>query len=217
MRLKYFAVLICLVLASMCVIDRSKVCSTKEDCVPAQCCDAVSCVNKANAPNCESGGCECDWLSTPGVMNCGQGYCDCIQGECKAVLVERSIPKTIIGIENVWVDKPASTKLNIALRNKGDTDFTIDELKGMNISINAGAPISLFEGSGPDKCSFEPPLLTAFKSRETVVVVCTIGPSKVPDVTKKDAAGKCPEIIVEVKPPIGTGDSVHWQYQGDCT
>lgn len=59
-------------------------CQSKSDCVPATCCHSDSCVNKNFKPDCTNIGCtaECE----PGTMDCGQGYCDCVDNECKAIV-----------------------------------------------------------------------------------------------------------------------------------
>jgi hypothetical protein len=56
-----------------------------KECVPAECCHATSCVEKAQAPDCTNIGCteECAW----GTMDCGQGFCEYIDGQCTAVIV----------------------------------------------------------------------------------------------------------------------------------
>ena len=53
------------------------------ECVPASCCHATSCVLEIDAPNCTDHLCSmsCD----PGTMDCGQGYCDYIDGNCEVV------------------------------------------------------------------------------------------------------------------------------------
>ncbi len=58
-------------------------CSTDNDCVPAACCHATSCVPVTNAPNC--GGVACTMNCAPGTMDCGGG-CECQNSQCVARL-----------------------------------------------------------------------------------------------------------------------------------
>ena len=58
-------------------------CAAQGDCVPEQCCHPTSCVSKANAPDCA--GVACTEECAPNTMDCGQGYCDCIDDKCEAV------------------------------------------------------------------------------------------------------------------------------------
>ena len=58
-------------------------CQSKDDCVPAQCCHPTSCINKNYKTVCNVG---CTAVCEPGTMDCGQGYCDCINNECKAII-----------------------------------------------------------------------------------------------------------------------------------
>ena len=62
--------------------DKQPVCMSDSDCVPAQCCHAVSCVPKASAPNCS--GVFCTQECRPNTLDCGQGRCRCIEGRCVA-------------------------------------------------------------------------------------------------------------------------------------
>lgn len=57
--------------------------NSDEECVPARCCHPSSCVGKANEPDC--GGVDCDASCEPGTLDCGQGFCDFVGGECTAV------------------------------------------------------------------------------------------------------------------------------------
>ena len=61
-----------------------KHCLRDEDCVPAQCCHPTDCVNVENRPNCE--GIVCTMECRPGTMDCGQGYCACVENQCKAII-----------------------------------------------------------------------------------------------------------------------------------
>ena len=58
-------------------------CVNDYDCVPAACCHPSSCIALDNAPFCDDIFCtqEC----APGALDCGQGFCSCINGKCKAV------------------------------------------------------------------------------------------------------------------------------------
>ena len=59
-------------------------CGAAADCVPAECCHPVSCVNRGNAPSCEGAMCTLD--CRPGTMDCGYGSCGCVEGMCAAVM-----------------------------------------------------------------------------------------------------------------------------------
>ena len=65
-------------------IDLEAECSQDQDCVPASCCHATECVPTGEAPNCE--GMMCTMECRPDTMDCGQGFCRCIDNKCKAVL-----------------------------------------------------------------------------------------------------------------------------------
>jgi hypothetical protein len=58
-------------------------CQSKTDCVPATCCHPDSCINKNYKTVCNV---LCTQVCEPGTMDCGQGYCDCINYECKAII-----------------------------------------------------------------------------------------------------------------------------------
>ncbi len=58
-------------------------CSSKIDCVPAECCHATSCVSKSQAPDCA--GEMCTMNCAPGTMDCGGG-CECQNKQCVAIL-----------------------------------------------------------------------------------------------------------------------------------
>lgn len=55
------------------------------ECVPAECCHPTSCVEKSEAPVCDDVGCteNCE----PNTLDCGQGFCDFVDGKCTAVMV----------------------------------------------------------------------------------------------------------------------------------
>ncbi len=59
-------------------------CANNEDCAPAACCHADSCINKNFKPDCKRAFCtlEC----RPGTMDCGKGYCACENNKCIAVI-----------------------------------------------------------------------------------------------------------------------------------
>ena len=52
-------------------------------CVPASCCHASECVLKSEAPNCS--GILCSMSCEPGTLDCGQGRCEYVDGECGVV------------------------------------------------------------------------------------------------------------------------------------
>lgn len=58
-------------------------CILDEECVPASCCHASSCVNKKNAPKCEE--VMCTMECRLGSIDCGQGSCKCVDKKCVAV------------------------------------------------------------------------------------------------------------------------------------
>jgi hypothetical protein len=55
-------------------------------CVPASCCHADSCVLESETPDCD--GTICTMNCEPGTMDCGQGHCEYIDGECEVVFDE---------------------------------------------------------------------------------------------------------------------------------
>ena len=61
-------------------------CVQNSDCVPSQCCHPTSCVPRDQAPDCTD--VMCTMHCAPGTMDCGQGYCACIDGTCIAVIEE---------------------------------------------------------------------------------------------------------------------------------
>ncbi|MCX6708748.1 MAG: hypothetical protein NTW67_03850 [Candidatus Woesearchaeota archaeon] len=58
-------------------------CSSDADCVPADCCHAIACVSKSQAPQCA--GMMCTMECRGGTLDCG-GSCGCKEGKCSAVL-----------------------------------------------------------------------------------------------------------------------------------
>jgi len=52
-------------------------------CAPASCCHATECVWESEAQNCTDTSCTFD--CRPGTMDCGQGHCEIIDGECGVV------------------------------------------------------------------------------------------------------------------------------------
>ncbi len=56
-------------------------CKEDKDCVPAQCCHPVSCINKRFAPNCK--GIMCTMECRAGTMDCGYGRCVCNKNRCE--------------------------------------------------------------------------------------------------------------------------------------
>lgn len=59
---------------------------SEEECVPATCCHPVECVPKNEAPNCSEKFCSME--CKPGTLDCGQGYCEYIDGKCEVVMNE---------------------------------------------------------------------------------------------------------------------------------
>ena len=62
------------------VIERE--CETDSDCVASSCCHPDSCVSIENAPNCDRAICTEVCL---GPLDCGAGYCGCINNKCEVV------------------------------------------------------------------------------------------------------------------------------------
>jgi len=58
-------------------------CERNEDCVPAQCCHPDSCINIEYRPDCE--GIFCTMECQPGTMDCGRGYCACVDNTCQVM------------------------------------------------------------------------------------------------------------------------------------
>ncbi len=59
-------------------------CETDADCVPAACCHATACTNRAQAPSCQQAMCTAECRS--GTIDCGGG-CLCVEGHCAARLL----------------------------------------------------------------------------------------------------------------------------------
>ncbi|HZX45182.1 MAG TPA: hypothetical protein VFF28_05875 [Candidatus Nanoarchaeia archaeon] len=57
-------------------------CNKDSDCFPAECCHPTSCTNIK--PDCD--GRFCSMNCAPGTMDCGQGYCGCVDNKCSAVI-----------------------------------------------------------------------------------------------------------------------------------
>lgn len=54
-----------------------------EKCVPASCCHATKCVLESGAPNCSE--ILCTMSCEPDTLDCGQGSCEFVDGECGVV------------------------------------------------------------------------------------------------------------------------------------
>ena len=52
-------------------------------CVSASCCHPKECVLESEAPNCS--GVFCSMNCVPETMDCGQGHCGIIDGECEVI------------------------------------------------------------------------------------------------------------------------------------
>jgi len=86
--MKYIIILIILAVfligcTSVKVPPKEQQCTSDYDCAAAECCHASECVPAADAPDCS--GIFCTQECVPGTMDCGQGYCACADGVCKAV------------------------------------------------------------------------------------------------------------------------------------
>jgi putative hemolysin len=55
-------------------------CNTDDNCVPASCCHADSCVPKQNALNCSR--VFCTQVCIKNTLDCGQGHCGCVNNKC---------------------------------------------------------------------------------------------------------------------------------------
>lgn len=85
-KIVIFGLLIAVVLVVGCVEEVTNIkkeCTSDEDCVPAQCCHPTSCVSRDQAPDCS--GIFCTEDCRGGTMDCGCGYCGCIDGRCEVV------------------------------------------------------------------------------------------------------------------------------------
>ncbi|MDD5086998.1 MAG: hypothetical protein PHV16_04560 [Candidatus Nanoarchaeia archaeon] len=58
-------------------------CTIDSDCVPATCCHPTECVPREQAQDCSAVLCSMECV--PGTLDCGQGSCECIDYECRAV------------------------------------------------------------------------------------------------------------------------------------
>jgi hypothetical protein len=58
-------------------------CVLDSDCVEAECCHPVSCVNIDEKMDCSD--IFCTAVCLEGTLDCGQGSCGCIEGNCNAV------------------------------------------------------------------------------------------------------------------------------------
>lgn len=52
-------------------------------CVPASCCHSTGCVLSEDAPDC--GEILCTMSCEPETLDCGQGHCEFVDGECEVV------------------------------------------------------------------------------------------------------------------------------------
>ena len=59
-------------------------CIKDDECLPADCCHATSCVQKSLSPDCTN--IFCTMACEKKTLDCNQGECKCIKGECKAIL-----------------------------------------------------------------------------------------------------------------------------------
>lgn len=57
-------------------------CQTDEDCVAASCCHATTCISIDKKPECKGIFCTED---CSGPLDCGTGYCGCVNGKCLVV------------------------------------------------------------------------------------------------------------------------------------
>jgi hypothetical protein len=57
-------------------------CLENRDCVPAECCHASSCVSVGDAPLCDE--ISCTLNCEQGTLDCGFGFCGCVDGRCVA-------------------------------------------------------------------------------------------------------------------------------------
>ena len=56
-------------------------CTNYDDCIPAECCHPTSCINKAEKSVCNM---MCT-MNCQGPIDCGAGYCGCVNGKCGVV------------------------------------------------------------------------------------------------------------------------------------
>jgi hypothetical protein len=67
------------------VVVAPRECSQDPDCVPATCCHATSCVGIGAAPPCER--VACTEFCAAHTLDCNQGSCACVDGQCATVVV----------------------------------------------------------------------------------------------------------------------------------
>ena len=80
-----FIILIGLIYAIVNSNNKEKVnfdCSENNECVPASCCHAESCISSDKAPVCNRTVCTQECSST---LDCGQGSCGCINNKCTVI------------------------------------------------------------------------------------------------------------------------------------
>lgn len=85
MKIVFGVVLVLLFLTGCVELFEEEGCKADEDCVPATCCHADSCVNVENKPDCT--GIMCTMECAPGTLDCG-GKCVCEGNVCTAQLAE---------------------------------------------------------------------------------------------------------------------------------
>ena len=66
--------------------DKVVECSVDSDCVREICCHASTCTSKEQAPDCSNLFCTTECV--PETLDCGQGECKCIKGQCKVVFID---------------------------------------------------------------------------------------------------------------------------------
>ena len=59
-------------------------CKVDDDCVPKEACHPTNCVLKGQEDSTE--GIACTAICEPGTLDCGQGYCSCVDKKCEAVI-----------------------------------------------------------------------------------------------------------------------------------
>lgn len=64
-------------------VSAERECERDTDCLPSICCHPNSCVPRDEASNCD--GVFCTQVCEPGTLDCGQGYCGCVNSKCQAV------------------------------------------------------------------------------------------------------------------------------------
>lgn len=81
---KLFWIIIILIIALIVLVWSILQNAEKVDCVPAICCHPIECVSIEEAPDCS--GVVCSAECKPGSLDCGQGSCEFVEGECVAVI-----------------------------------------------------------------------------------------------------------------------------------